>query len=100
MGKRENGGYGEKGKLNRIPGKGKRQSSKFELAAQVKAFLEAELWGEGIRLIHSHTIRDVHRLRSTLSVLVDPSLKKCIFDGWTRAAVLLSFRAHRSYQPL
>ena len=26
--------YGEKGKRNRIPGKGKRQSSKFELTAQ------------------------------------------------------------------
>ena len=33
-GKRENGGYGEKGKRNRIPGKGKRQSSKFELTGQ------------------------------------------------------------------
>ena len=33
-GKRENGGYGEKGIRNRMPGKGKWQSSKSELAAQ------------------------------------------------------------------
>ena len=36
-GKRENGRYGEKGKRNRMPGKGKRQSSKFELTGQVLA---------------------------------------------------------------
>ena len=34
-GKRENGGYREKGKRIRIPGKGNRQSSKFEFTAQV-----------------------------------------------------------------
>ena len=32
----ENGRNGEKGKRNRLPGKGRRQSSKFELRAQVQ----------------------------------------------------------------
>ena len=39
LGKRENGRYGEKGKRHRMPGKGKRQSIKFELTAQVMAEL-------------------------------------------------------------
>ena len=35
---KKNGGYGEKGIRNRMPGKGKWQSSKFELAAQVYVY--------------------------------------------------------------
>ena len=50
-GKRENGGCGEKGKRNRMPGKGKWQSSKSELRGQKSAFQVecVELRGSGAR---------------------------------------------------
>ena len=47
----ENGRNGEKGKRNRMPGKGKRQSSGSEIGAQVSSLAGATLEVEGAGMV-------------------------------------------------
>ena len=88
----ENGRNGEKGKRNRMPGKGKRQSPRSEIGAQVMSFVQFEVAKK--RRLRDHDAvavlvecqKTLIHIFSLMNALAMSSLSNCIGQLYGRCS--------------